>query len=237
MKKRFYNHTLETVLDYIDETILNGIKTNQDITYDMICRGIIKVCGYGSNEFKSFFKILTVEMPLKRYVIKRKLYFTALEITKTDKRILDIALNVYENEESFSREIKKEFGYSPKEIRDKNIIVRDNRLDLNMYIKDDFTINAMIDDIDFAKERYGFDIDICCAIFDLSQKMEIDFNSLLENCFNTMIEEKSNADYLSPKIRKAIELGFDNEKELNEFCEINGYEYYELNQFIVNSLK
>ena len=70
--------------------------------------------------FHRLFQIM-VGYTLKEYIRKRRLTIAAYQLIYTDKRIIDISLDVqYETQESFSRAFKKEYSVSPGRYRISN---------------------------------------------------------------------------------------------------------------------
>lgn len=98
--------SVEEVVDYIESNI------NQPMSLDILSRDI----GYSRFYLHRIFQIYT-GLSLMTYVKRRKLYHARTQL-KTDKRILDIALDMgFASERSFSRAFSKRYGKSPGELR------------------------------------------------------------------------------------------------------------------------
>ena len=100
----------DTVMDYIDANITEET--------DTIKKGIYNEIGYNSNTFGNCFSVLTNES-LFHYINERRAFLAAQElISNGDKKIADVALEYgYSEQSSFSRDIKRYFGCTPKEIQ------------------------------------------------------------------------------------------------------------------------
>jgi len=88
-----------------------------------------------------------------------------------------------------------------------------------------------------ATDEYGFDIDTCCLISELSEKLMMPFSFLLNKMFNTLIEYKEMEDYPPEQIEYAIDLGIYTDIELHNICEYYGLKYYELTRKMVKKYK
>lgn len=76
--------------------------------------------GYSSYYCSSKFHE-SVGISFKEYVQKRKLSLAIIELHKTDKRILDIAIQFgFSSNEAFTRAFSKVYGYTPIEYRKQN---------------------------------------------------------------------------------------------------------------------
>lgn len=68
---------------------------------------------YCSVKFHEF-----IGLTYKKYLLKRKLALSAIDLTRTEYRILDIAVKYgFSSHEAFSRAFRKEYGCSPCEYR------------------------------------------------------------------------------------------------------------------------
>lgn len=67
--------------------------------------------------FYRYFSALT-GFTFKEYLRKRRLSFALYQLQSTNKKILDIALDIcFESHESFTRAFKEEFGLNPSEVK------------------------------------------------------------------------------------------------------------------------
>lgn len=88
-----------------------------------------------------------------------------------------------------------------------------------------------------ATEEYGFDISTCQLISELSEKLGVPFNILLENCFDMMIDYLPEKGDLPEKYEYIIDLGICNDAELNAILKYYNCEYYELSNEMVAAYK
>lgn len=242
----------DNVMNYIDE----HVKSN----YSEIKRGIYAASNFTDLDFSKFLSILTGgKVTLNDYFKKRKLFFASQELVEfPDKPIVDIALDYgYSEQSALSRAIKNQYGYTPNEIRKKGMRFKDEKLCFanfnpqeNKYGKRlQAAINSVIGDSciceDYgyfetfinATDEYGFDTTTCYAISEISERIGVPFGILLNVCFETMIDIRSNDNYLDPKIEKAIDCGITSDEELEKICKYYDCEYYQLNEFMVNEYR
>ena len=185
-------------MNYIDE----HAKSN----FSEIKRGIYVVSNYTDLDFSKFLSVLTGgKVTLNDYFKKRKLFFASQELVDfPDKPIVDIALDYgYSEQSAFSRAIKKQYDYTPNEIRkqckrfnDEKLHFADFNPQKNEYGKRlQATINSVVgnsciyEDYDYfesfinATDEYGFDTTTCCAISEISERIGVPFGILLNVCF------------------------------------------------------
>ncbi|MBN2851561.1 MAG: helix-turn-helix transcriptional regulator [Clostridia bacterium] len=102
---------LQKAIDFVDEHI------DMQLSLDMIARHI----GFSKYYFNHMFSIYT-GFSVMEYVRKKKLEY-ALDELRTEKRILDIALEIgYSSERAFSRAIVNEYGYPPTYFRHHDVL-------------------------------------------------------------------------------------------------------------------
>ena len=242
MKK---TNIFDDVMDYIDENI--------KCKYTDVKKGIHTNFAYTDMDFNKFLSIATRgSTTLNKYFLRRKLYFVSKElVNKPNMPISDIAYEFnYSEQSSLNRDMKKHYSTTPTEIQKSRTPLPDEK----MYFKD-FDVNKYewgkrlkdtIDDccdLDYfeqfieATNDYGFDFTTCCAISEISERLEIPFGYLLNTCFDLMIDCRSSEDYLEPRIEKAIDCGITSDEELEKICDYFECEYYELNPFMVESYR
>lgn len=250
MKK---TNIFDDVMDYIDENI--------KYKYADVKKGIHTNFACTDMDFNKFLSIATRgAITLKKYFIKRRLYFVSKELVeKPDLPIIDIAYDFnYSEQSSLNRDMKNYYSKTPNEIRKSQKPLPDEK----MYFKD-FDVNkcewgkrlkdsifrvtegdvCFQSDFDYfdefidATNEYGFDLNTCCMISELSERLGIPFGYLLNSCFDLMIEHHSSEDYLEPRIEKAIDCGITSDEELEKICDYFECEYYELNPFMVESYR
>ncbi len=242
----------DDVMDYIDGQVKN--------TYSEIKRGIYAISNFTDLDFSKFLSVLSEgKITLKDYFMKRKLFFASKELVEfPDKPIVDIALDyAYSEQSSFSRAIKNQYGYTPNEIRKQGIKFKDNKLYFDNFNPKKCSIGKRLksaidsvvgddcfcEDFDYfesfinATDEYGFDTTTCYAISEISERIGIPFGMLLNICFETMIDIRSDENYIEPKIEKAIDCGIVSDEELDRICEYYGCEYYQLNEYMVNEYR
>lgn len=102
---------LQEIVNYVDEHVAHPI------TLDMISSYI----GFSKYYLNHMFSIYT-GFSIMEYVRKKKLEY-ALDLLKTDRRIIDIALEIgYSSERAFSRAVQKEYGHSPNYFRQSDVL-------------------------------------------------------------------------------------------------------------------
>lgn len=102
---------VQNAIDYIEDHLQSPEGDDLDI------REIARRGGYSHWHFQRLFAA-TVGEGVKEYVRKRRLTLALKEITSTDRRLLDIALDHgFESQEAFSRAFKARFGATPGEAR------------------------------------------------------------------------------------------------------------------------
>ncbi|MBF4693506.1 AraC family transcriptional regulator [Fusibacter ferrireducens] len=105
---KFY---LQKAVDFIDDHIC------MPLSLDMIADHI----GFSKFYLNHMFSVYT-GLSIMAYVRKKKLEY-ALDELKTDKRIIDIALEIgYSSERAFSRAILNAYGHSPNYFREKEVL-------------------------------------------------------------------------------------------------------------------
>ena len=235
----------DDVMDYIDENI--------KCKYTDVKKGIHTNFAYTDMDFNKFLSIATRgSTTLNKYFLRRKLYFVSKElVNKPNMPISDIAYEFnYSEQSSLNRDMKKHYSTTPTEIQKSRTPLPDEKMhfkdfDVNKYewgkrLKD--TIDDCCD-LDYfeqfieATNDYGFDFTTCCAISEISERLEIPFGCLLNTCFDLMIDCHSSEDYLEPRIEKAIDCGITSDEELEKICDYFECEYYELNPFMVESYR
>lgn len=236
----------DLVMDYIDENIKSDTET--------IKRGIINFIGINSNTFGQFFTVLTGDT-LGSYIRNRRLYFAAMDLLRQPKMtISDIALEYgYSDQSAFTRAVSGKYKMSPNEIRTSWEVDIQNE----KYLYSDFNPNTsntrsdhiwrefertgflsggdldFIDSVEAGHQEFGFDIDTCYAIADLSERLEVPVYALMSACFDVVVDVKSDPLYLSNKEMVAIDLGIRSHEELIKICEHYACQYYELNRYMV----
>jgi AraC family transcriptional regulator len=98
---------MNTVLDYIEENLDGDIKDSKIAALFANTRGM----------FQRVFAIIT-EMTLAEYIRKRRLTQAALDIQKTDAKIIEIAVKYgYNSAKAFSSAFKSFHGITPSDAR------------------------------------------------------------------------------------------------------------------------
>lgn len=244
------NNTFDDVMDFIDNNIM--------LDDEKMSRGIYATSGYSDMDYNKFMSILSSgKITLNSYIRKRRLYFAAKELVEcTDKPIIDIALDYgYSEQSSFSRAFKNEYGFTPNEVRKKAIIVEDNRAHFSDFVSNKSnsrlaSIFEMLDydgihgsDVDYfesfinAVDEYGFDTATCCAISEISERLEVPFEIMLNSCFDTMVDVHTSPNYLEPRIEHAIDCGISSDDEFDKICEYYNCKYYQVDRFMVESYR
>ena len=237
----------DLVMDYIDANI------SQDV--ESIKKGIYSLIGYNSLTFGNCFSILTGQT-LFHYINDRKMFFAAQSLRNdVDRSIADIALEYgYSEQSAFSRAFKLYCQTTPLKVRKGNANISDNKYKLvdicNANKNNDDRLACIVKEfqetrdlsvpswrylerMDEASQNCMFDIDTCSAVFELAERLEIPFEMLLSACEDIVIETRSDPDYLSSKVEKAISCGISSDMELKEICNYYNCKYYDLDEFMV----
>lgn len=244
-------NVFDAIMDYIDDSV--------KLSYEEISRGIYEISGYTDLDFGKFLSILSEgKIGLHNYFLKRRMYFISKELVDDpSKSVADIAQEYgYSEQSSLSRAVKQCYGITPGKIRKEKLEMKNEKLQLSDFIKDNYENNnrlciALKNEIgdtcnnDFgyfesfihAIDEYGFDTATCCAISEISERIEAPFSILLNTCFDTMIDVHSQNDYISPRIEKAIDCSISSEEELEKICEYYNCKYYELSETMVKEYR
>jgi AraC-like DNA-binding protein len=240
-------HKFDIIMDYIDENIKSDTET--------IKKGIYNLYGITSRSFGEVLKFFTGDT-LGLYIHKRKLYYAVIDLqVEKEKEIIDIGFDYgYSDQSSFTRAITTQYGFSPRELRKNTAtcLIKDNKYYFDKFQIDytdsrskrilrileqdgdisDYNLD-FIESIDEGRKEYGFDIDTCYAIADLAERLEIPVDVLMKNCFELVVDIKSDSNYFSEKIEVAIDLGIYSDEDLEKICEHYSCKYYELNEHMV----
>ena len=244
----------DTVMDYIDANITEET--------DTIKKGIYNEIGYNSNTFGNCFSVLT-NKTLFHYIHERRAFLAAQElINNGDKKIVDVALEYgYSEQSSFSRDIKRYLGCTPKEIQKGKKTISDNRYNLkDLCEKNKESTNTRTQRIlhdletkgtlssrdwnlfgylEFASDEFGFDIDVCYEIADLAEKLEIQPERLLRSCYELKLEEELRDEGsidVSFREQVCLFLNIDFE-ELDDICQYFECKYYDIDYGMVELYK
>lgn len=99
--------TVRRAVDFIEAHL------GEDITASDAARAVYLSPFYFSREFTAISGYSVGE-----YIRGRRLYLAALELVRTDARVLDVALDAgYDSPESFTKAFRRQFGASPAEVR------------------------------------------------------------------------------------------------------------------------
>jgi len=115
--KRTYN-LLENILIDVEAGIKEGINV-----------GILaKKYSLSYPHLNRLFKF-TFKLPLAKYIHSRRLAESMSDLLKTDKKIINIALEYgFDYEQSYNRAFKREFGIPPGEFRKSRNIAKTRRI-------------------------------------------------------------------------------------------------------------
>ena len=98
---------IQVVLGYIDENLNEYLSAGK----------ISEIANYSVPQL---FRLFTTDMDITpiKYVLRRRLYFAAKELTTSDKKIVDVAYSFgFESHDSFCRAFKRFYGVSPNVFR------------------------------------------------------------------------------------------------------------------------
>ena len=229
---------------------LSVIDKNINHNHKEIAEKIYSETGYYDYAFNKFLAIITSgKLTLSEYIRNRRLYLAVCEMMSCpDKTLTDIAYEFgYAHPSVFTRAAKRTYGKTPAELKKSNQKIPDNRKSLENCLSDQSRLDSVIESITSegkpiwqensyfdtfiqATEDMGFDLSTCCIISELSEKLDIPFASLLNACFDMMIDYHGDPDYIPAKIECAIELGIKDSDELDSICKYYQCEYYKLNK-------
>lgn len=109
-----YYARIQKSIDFIEENLCENISIDQ-------------ISGQAYFSVTHFYRIFQsmVGDPIKEYIRKRRLSKAAQELLRTDKRLIDIALEFrFESQEAFTRAFFKLFGINPGKYRKSNVEIR-----------------------------------------------------------------------------------------------------------------
>ena len=99
--------SLQKAIDYIEKHLLEDISIEE----------IAKEVNFSTFHFQRTFSILT-DMSIGEYVRRRRLTLAAHELTRSDKKVIDIAYKYgYDTPEAFAKAFRRQHGISPSEAR------------------------------------------------------------------------------------------------------------------------
>ena len=102
---------MNSVLDYIEDNLDGEIKDDKIVMLSLSSKGV----------FQKIFTMIT-DMTLSEYIRKRKLTQAAVDIQKTDVKIIDIAVKYgYNSADAFSAAFKSFHGITPSDVKKSNI--------------------------------------------------------------------------------------------------------------------
>lgn len=244
MKNKF-----DTVMNYIDAHINEN---TEDIK-----KGIYQEISYNSSHFGKCFEVLTGET-LFHYINERKLYFAAQELVQNPKKsICEISLDLgYSDQSAFTRAMRTYHNCTPGEIRKRTKSVQNNKYQLSFFcerksksradaywceLEEDGSLSGKkfdyLMEIEDAKEEYGFDVDTSYAIIDLAEQLEIPAYILMKECFQLLVDFRSDPDYISPYVEAAIDAGVESTTEMEKICEFFQCKYYDVDSFMVDAYR
>lgn len=238
----------DIVMDYIDAHVHEDPET--------IKKGIYNEIGYNSNHFGKCFEVLTGDT-LFHYISERKLFFAGQELKHSLNPICDIALNLgYSEQSAFTRVMKTYHNCTPNEIRKGIKTIPNKKYQLSDFhgTKYDSIEKNFISDLETygiatgkrydrmmtlqeAAQEYGFSIDNCYAIADVAERLEIPAGTLIENCFQLMIEVQKDPDYFSPEVEAVIDCGVESSDEMERICDYFQCKYYDVDSFMVEAYR
>ncbi len=232
----------------IFDTLLSLIDENIHLEHGEIAKKIYAKTNYCDHDYNKFLAVVSAgSLTLKDYIRKRRLYFAACELVNNpEKPLVELAQDYsYSDQSAFSRAIKKEYGKSPSVLRKSQQQIPDNRLNIENYLSKKSRLDAVLERASVdgipdwqdsryfenfiqATDEFGFDVSTCCLISDLSEKLDIPFGVLLDNCFDLVLNYHSDPEFLPARIDYAIDIGVTSDKELEALCKYYNCEYYEL---------
>ncbi|MDW7662721.1 MAG: AraC family transcriptional regulator [Bacillota bacterium] len=135
---------LQKAIDYIDEHIEDSINLDE----------ISEYVGFSKFYLNHMFSVYT-GLSIMAYVRRKKLEY-GLELLKTERRIIDIAVAVgYSSERAFSRAVVNTYGYSPSYFRT-NAIVKTRKLniyDMTLDVDDERVLSGFPSTFDTIKQN------------------------------------------------------------------------------------
>ena len=239
--------------NYFDIVIAH-IEENITQTTEEIKKEIPNLIGRHSRAFNESFSMLT-GYTLDYYIKQRRLHYAARDlVVSIQKSICDIALEYqFSDQAAFTRAIKAKYKLTPNEIRkgafrpnEEPFCLRDftvgkadtqvekmlRRMEINNYIPAEDV--DLVLEIEGLSDEYGFDIDTCYQIADLSERLGIPCTLLASMCFDAIIDIQSDPGYIPPDIEIAMNLGIRSDEELDAICQHFKCEPYELDSFKVS---
>ncbi|WP_242142184.1 MULTISPECIES: AraC family transcriptional regulator [unclassified Bacillus cereus group] len=106
-----YETQIQKAIDYIEKDVMEK---------QTLCN-LARIAGFSDSHFHRVFQALVGD-PVMEYVRKRRLARAAYQLSHTNERILDIALeHGFQSHETFTRAFKKLFQMTPSQYRKQNI--------------------------------------------------------------------------------------------------------------------
>lgn len=223
--------------NYFD-IIMAHIEENVTMPTEEIKREIPNLIGRHSRAFNESFSLLT-GYTLDYYIKQRRLHYAARElVVDRNKSICDIALEYqFSDQAAFSRAIKAKYKFTPGEIRkdgfwpteepfsfqrisNKGAKTRTQRilqrLDVGEMSVDEMEFWSEIDEVN---SEFQLDIDTCCLIMDLSERLDIPFPYLYHVCIDAIVDVKNDPHYIAEEDMRSIYLEIDSDEEESAICE------------------
>ena len=239
-----HNNYFDIVMAHIEENVT--LPTNE------IKREIPKLIGRHARAFNESFSLIT-GYTLEYYIKQRKLHYAARELViSREKSICDIALEYqFSDQPAFSRAIKARYKFTPSQIRKDGFVPADEPFSFQQFSGDQADTRTQqilqrlqvghmdVDEMEFWAEidevnsEFELDIDTCCLIIDLSERLEVPFPYLYHACIHAMIAVQNDPNHLSEADLRSIQLGIDSDEEEAAICAYFGCEPRALNSYLV----
>lgn len=102
-----YMEGLNQSISYIEDSLFDAPDYNR----------AAQIAGMSKSTYQRFF-LAVAAMPLEEYIRKRRLQYAVQELTKTNRKVIDIAMQCgFDSASAFSRAVSRFTGCSPSQIR------------------------------------------------------------------------------------------------------------------------
>lgn len=221
-----HDNYFDIVMAHIEENIT--WPTNE------LKREIPNLIGHHSRSFDEHFKLLT-GYTLEYYIKQRRLHYAARELlVSVNKSICEIALEYqFSDQSAFTRALKTKYNMTPKEFRNDGFWPSEEPFSLRQFtegkpktriqkILQQLQVGSMMApeeaeiwiEIDEVNKEFNLDIDTCCVIMDLAERLGVPFRVLYHACIPVIAEWQDYSECIMDEDDyRSVYLGIDSEEE------------------------
>lgn len=223
--------------NYFD-IVMAHIEENITWPTEQLKREIPKLIGRYGRSFNEHFTILT-GYQLDYYIKQRRLHYAARELlVSVNKSICEIALEYqFSDQSAFTRALKTKYNMTPKEFRNDGFWPSEEPFSLRQFtegkpktriqkILQQLQVGSLMApeeaeiwiEIDEVNKEFNLDIDTCCVIMDLAERLGVPFRVLYHACIPVMLEWQAYSErWIDEDVYRSAYLGID-EEEADTIC-------------------